>query len=196
MANISWSPGSLQLVPSDQMGPGGTVKVDISLWVYSNVSGAFEETAMLATDLPNSGSTSLSLPDSLASSLPHLHAMFVRVGVNVTTTTRDLAQSDGLSRVADILRDVGQYGKTRLVSQAKTSGQRRLLCEAWASEAQQFPSDSSVPPCPCSEESARGDDRFQKEEYSSGYESVTASLLRRYILYSDSRSCYRQATVR
>ena len=190
MANVSWSPVSL--VMSDRIRTD-TVKVDISLWVYSNVSGAFEKTATLATDLPNSGSASLSLPDSLNSTLPYLHTMFVKVGVNASTT--DLAQFDGSTHVANIVQEVGQFGKARLVSQDKTSSQRRLLCEAWASEAQQFPS-GSVPPCPCNEDTARGDDRFQKEEYSSGYENATASLLRRYVLYSDSRSCYTQAAVK
>lgn len=40
------------------------VRVDVSLWAYNDTTGVFEDTVMLATNLPNSGSVSIPLPES------------------------------------------------------------------------------------------------------------------------------------
>jgi len=59
MGTILWDPSSL--VISELMNTSD-VKVDISLWTYNYETETFEEAMMLVTNLPNSGSASLSLP--------------------------------------------------------------------------------------------------------------------------------------
>lgn len=169
-----------------------SVKVDISLLVYNNIAEMFEETMMLVTDLPNSGSASVLLSESFNSSLPqsdyNLHTTIVKVAVNTSTTSLVRSKrSTSVSTVTKILNKIKQFGKPLMVFAVKYSVVSRILCEAWVAVTPRFPT-RSIPPCPCNETSADGDNRFIKDK--------DAGITRRYIFHYKSKSCYRQANVR
>lgn len=186
MASVSWNPASLMI---NELMTIDHVRVDISLLVYSNISEVFEETLMLATNLPNSGSASIPLTASLSSSLPHsdydLHITIVKVGVNASTT--NLARSKrSLPILSKIWGKLAKFAKVRLLSSLKVAIVSRLLCEAWVAATPRFPT-RRIPPCPCNEDDAKDDDRFQPEE---------SPRLVRQFFHKKSKSCFRQANVR
>ena len=165
------------------------VKVDISMWVYNNITEKFEETSILATNLPNSGSASLLLPDSPSSNLPQvdktLLISFARVGVNISTTEFVRSKRSSFS-LRNILGKLAKFGKIGLVSYIKVQVTSRLLCEAFALLSPPFPT-RSIPPCPCNENDAMNDDRFTPDE--------SPAFVRGYF-HPKSKSCFRQANVR
>ena len=186
MANFSWNPSSLIIDESMTE----NVKVDISMWVYNNITEEFEETSILATNLPNSGSASLLLPDSPSSILPHvdktLLISFARVGVNTSTTEFVRSKRSSFS-LRNILGKLAKFGKIGLLSYIKLQVASRLLCEAFALLTPPFPT-RSIPPCPCNENDALDDnDRFTPDE--------SPAFVRRYF-HPKSKSCFRQANVR
>lgn len=195
MANISWNPSSLVI---SELMVATDVKVDISLWTYNDVAGILEETIMLATDLPNSGFTSISLSDSLASALPSsdydLHTAMLKVAVNSSTTHVSARSNRSLdmAKFRKILSDIGQFGNRTLLSlrnniaSSLESVKARLSCEAWATTTRQVPI-RSIPPCPCTVSDAANDDRFEIED---------SPEFSRSFFHPDSSSCYRQANVR
>lgn len=195
MANITWSPSSLIM---SELINSANVKVDASLLLYNEQTEKFEETMMLATDLPNSGSASIPLLDSQSfpTSEYELHAAILKLSVNTSTTvlpvTKRAAHQFTLRR---ILRWVGKFAKVRFISSIKSSVARRLLCEAWVATTPRVP-ERSIPPCPCNAKDAADDDRYVEERYDNDYVNAAAGLLRRYVLHKGSRSCYRQANVR
>jgi len=174
--------------------------VDVSLLIYNNVTESFEENTVLATNIPNSGSASITLPDTINSGLPlsdyNLHTAIVKVGVNTSTTSLDRSKrSSHISAATRILEKLKVFAKARLISTIKTSITRRLLCELWVRAAPQF-TTTNLPPCPCNVSDASKDSRFIEEKYDNEYVNAAASLLRQYVLHPKSRSCYRQANVR
>lgn len=184
IGNISWNPYSL--VINDVMS-ANHVRVDITLSVY-NSKEVFEETIILATDLPNSGSASVLLPDSLNTSLPRaeydLHVGLVKVGVNTSTTS--ITRYKRNSGTSQLLGKLGKFAKLLTISSIKDSIAARLLCEVWVAATPNFPT-RDVPPCACNSEDAEGDDRYEEE--------TTPAKVRQFF-HPKSSICYRQANVR
>ena len=185
-ATISWSPSSLAI---DEVITIDHVRVDLSLSVYNSNSQMFEEKLVLATDLPNSGIVTLTLPESISTNLTNSHSDFhvaiVRVGINysTTTTTKSKQLLHGLDK---FLSKIARYSNLTFISSIKSSITSSLLCEAWTAATPLFPT-KSIPPCPCKEFAARNDYRFQLEDYPSWLRTV---------LHLKSKICFKQANVR
>ena len=195
MANITWRPSSLLMT---EVIDNANVKVDASLLLYNEQTEEFDETLMLATDLPNSGVASIQLPDSesLPTSTYDVQAAILKLAINTSTTIMPATKrSAHASRLMNYIRRVKKFAKARFVSSSKTSIARRLLCEVWVAATPRFP-QRSIPPCPCNTNDAARDDRYVEERYDNRYVNAAAGLLRRYVLHKGSRSCYRQANVR
>lgn len=186
VATVSWNPASLVL--SEHVISATSVRVDISVWTFNNVTAVLSVT--LATNLPNSGSASILLPDSIVSDLPpsdyNLTVSIVKVSVNTSTTNLSLS-----TRITpEQLRGISRFGKVLTLSHATPDfTARRLLCEAWKVSSPPFPLQN-LPPCPCNEEGARVDDRFEEETPLDGRSQNH--------FYSHNRNnyCYSQANVR
>lgn len=197
VANITWLPSSLIMT---EVISSADVKVDLSLLLYNEETDDFEESMMLATNLPNNGVASIELPDSKSfpTSQDDVRAAILKLSVNTSTTimpvTKRSAHQSVLSRV---LRGARKFAKTRFISTlVKGSIVNRLLCEVWVAATPRFP-QRSIPPCPCNMNDAKSDDRYEEEGYDSkGYVKAGAGLLRRYVFHRGSRSCFRQANVR
>lgn len=184
VANFTWNPSSLVI---DEL-MTEIVKVDISMWIYNNFTKEYEEN-ILGTDLPNSGHASIVLPDSITSSVPRfnqtLHLSYAKVGVNMTTS--EIARSKrSISSIRKIAGKIAKYGKAGLIGAIKVQVVSRLLCEAFVLLTPPFPT-RSIPPCPCNEEDAMNDDRFETED--------SPEWSRRFF-HPKSKGCFRQANVR
>lgn len=92
MANVSWLPSALVI---KEVMNTSDVKVDISLKKYNISSNSFDESIMLATDLPNSGFATVLFPPSLKSNLAHSNYNLdtAVVAVTVNTSATNLARS-------------------------------------------------------------------------------------------------------
>lgn len=195
MANITWQPSSL-IMP--EVINSNDIKIDLSLLLYNEDMDAFEDTMMLATDLPNNGTVSVRLPDAetFPTSQYNVRAAILKVSINTSTTvlpvTKRSAHRSALSRFLGWSR---RFAKARFISFVKTSIARRLLCEAWVAATPRFP-QRSIPPCPCNMNDANSDDRYEEEKYDNKYLNAGVGLLRRHVLHKGSRSCFRQANVR
>ena len=177
-ADISWNPESL--VVQGVTDPA-SVKVDVSLLTFNSDTEDFEETATLATGLPNSGSASVSLPDSPdVQSNYGLRPAIVKVDVNTSTAT------SRSKRFIPAVLKLGLYGKLLLTYYVKSSGRKRVLCEGWKLSAAPFPT-RAIPPCPCDVTDADSDSRYVEE---------TGTSVLRNFFHPGSSKCYRQANVR
>ena len=195
MANITWRPSSLIM---DEVFDSSHVKVDASLLLYNEETDEFEESMMLATDLPNTGVVSIRLPESpiFPTSEYDVHAAILKLSVNTSTTIMPVTKRAAhRSTLRNLLGKVKRFAKARFISMIKTSVARRLLCEVWVAATPRFP-QRSIPPCPCNMDDAGDDDRYVEERYDNRYVNAAAGLLRRYALHPGSRTCFRQANVR
>lgn len=191
IANITWRPSSLII-------NGADVKLDASLLLYNDQTDEFEETVVLATDLPNTGYASIKLPDSekFPPSTYNVYAAIVKLSVNMSTTTiPSIRRVSHLSGLMNILGIVKKFTKVRFISSITSSIKKRILCEVWFDATPRFP-QQRIPPCPCNTMDAVRDDRFVEERYDNEYLNAAAGLLRRYVLHQGSRTCYQQANVR
>lgn len=94
MANVTWRPSSL--IMSEAI-INVSVKIDVSLLLYNEQTEEFEESMMLATDLPNTGIAFVQLPDfqSFPASEYEVRAAILKLSVNTRTTV--------MSAVKDLL---------------------------------------------------------------------------------------------
>ncbi len=157
------------------------LRVDISLWIYNEMTDRFEEKLQLATDLPNTGSASVLLPESLHTALPKsdksLFISYPQIRVNTSTS--------GIANHFQIWSKIAKYGRLITIAAIKRAVTIRLLCEAFA-QTQSVPR-RSIPPCPCTELDASNDDRFEVEG--------TPDTIRQFF-HKNSKICFRQASVR
>jgi hypothetical protein len=192
MATVTWDSDSIDALVNANR--GNAIKVDISIGTY-DTDGLLQQETMLASDLPNSGSATVPLPEALNSTLTtsenSLLIGIVKVGVNSSTTNLVQVKRFAVSqRFRKILGKVGQFARARAIGSIKSSIARRIACEGWVALAPPVPR-RTLPPCPCNDADAVNDGRYQEEK-----SGVAGSLLRRYLFHRGSRSCYRQANVR
>lgn len=177
--NVTWNPSSLV---EDSLGVDG-VRVDIILHRYTD-QDEWEETP-LAMHLPNSGHTSLTIPERPdLSESNSIDPVLIQVRVNASRTIQSSRSKRISTAIVPII--LWKFTKLIVISYVKSSIYLRLACEAW------YLSDLGIntrrlPPCPCNKSQAVKDDRFEKEE------GFLANILRKYIFHRDSESCYRQS---
>lgn len=188
MANVSWFPSSLIV---ERLTSTTDVKVDILLRKYNSNNDSLDETVVLATDLPNSGSATVVLPLSLKSNLAHseydFHTAVVAIAVNTSTT--NFARSKRAYETTFIfsLATLYAFGKPMTVFlNEEDYVKMRIECEKWVQRTPPFPT-RRIPPCPCNDTDAERDDRFVVED--------TPDSLRLFF-HPHSKRCYRQANVR
>ena len=184
--NVTWNPLSV----IDNLFEINTPKVDISLLRYKEDEGEWEETAVLATDLPNNGRASVRLPDirSLDESRS-LDLALIKLTLNISTsTTQSSSVKRSTSFISRLLRKVKRFTKARAIGSLKRSAAKRLLCEVWHF-ADRGVDERQIPPCPCTKDKAKEDARYEQET------GAFAGILRRYF-HRGSESCYRQTTAR
>ena len=184
--NVTWNPLS---VIDNNLFKIDTPKVDISLLRYKEDDGEWEETAVLATDLPNNGRASVMLPniEPLDESRP-LDLTLIRVTLNTSTS---ITQSQRMKRsiLSRALGTLKEFSKTLLLWLLEESfpTQRRQLCEKWHLDDRGV-DERRLLPCPCRKDQAEGD-RLQY------IKETGADALREYF-HPGSESCYRQRTTR
>ena len=174
--NVTWNPSSFV---EDSLGVDG-VRVDIALYRYTD-QDEWEETP-LAMDLPNSGRTSLTIPEPDLSESNSIDPVLIQVRVNASRTIQS-SRSKRIPLAA--LPILWKFTKLAVIYYAKSSIRARLACEAW------YLTDPGInarrlPPCPCDTSQASNDDRFVQE---------TADSLRKFF-HRGSGSCYRQRNPR
>ena len=178
---MTWNPNSLV---EDSLGVDG-VKVDITLHRYTD-QDEWEETP-LVTDLPNSGCTSLTIPE-----LPGLSESnsadpaLIQVRVNASRTIQS-SRSKRIPIVA--LPILWKFTKLAAIYYVKSSIKRRLACEAWHL-ADPGVNTRRLPPCPCNTSQASGDNRFINET------GFFPEIFQKYIFHRGSGICYRQRDAR
>ena len=183
--NVTWNPLS---VIDNNLFKIDTPKVDISLLRYKEDEGEWEETAVLATDLPNNGRASVMLPniEPLDESRP-LDLILIRMTLNTSTS---ITRSPRMKRsiLSRAWKAVKQFSKVVLLWLLEESYpiRRRLLCEVWHL-ADRGVNERRLPPCPCREGQAEEDSEYIRE--------TGADALREYF-HPGSKSCYRQNAVR
>lgn len=178
---MTWNPSSLV---EDSLGVDG-VRVDVTLHRYTD-QDEWEKTP-LVTDLPNSGRTSLTIPE-----LPALiesnsvDPVLIQVCVNASRTI----QSSRSKRIPiAALPILWKFTKLAAIRYVKKSIKRRLQCEAWHL-ADPGVNTRRLPPCPCDTSQASDDDRFIEET------GFLPGILRKYVFHKGSGSCYRQRNAR
>ena len=188
--NVTWNPLS---VIDNNLFEINAPKVDISLLRYKEDEGEWEETAVLATDLPNNGHASVSLPDiqSLDESRP-LDLALIKLSLNASTSvTQSSSVKRSTSFILRLLEKVKRFTKAKALGylkDLKKSTAKRLLCEVWHF-ADRGVDERQIPPCPCTKDQAKGDSRYEQET------GTFAGILRKYF-HRGSESCYRQTTAR
>ena len=181
--NVTWNP--LSIVDSDLLAID-TPKVDISLLRYKEDEEEWEETAMLATDLPNNGRASVRLPDiEPLDESRSLDLTLIQVTLNTSTST---TQSPRMKRsTSRVLRRLRRFSKGLAIGYTTASIAGRLLCEAWHF-ADRGVDETQIPPCPCNKGQAKNDSRYKQEN------GTGADILREYVFHPGSESCFRQRT--
>ncbi len=184
LANFSWNPSSLlinELINVNQ------IHIDISLWIYNDITDVFEEKVVVATDVPNTGSASVMLTESLSSKLPNSDtSMFVtypKIGINSSTSL--LRTKRFASNLLRLVGKVAKFGKILAITRQTAAVTARLLCEDFALTP--TVPRRRIPPCPCKEQDAGNDDRFEVE--------TSPEYLRKFF-HKGSNICFRQANVR
>ena len=178
---MTWNPNSLV---EGSLGVDG-VRVDITLHRYTD-QDEWEENP-LVTDLPNSGRTSLTIPELPGLSESNsVNPVLIQVRVN---ESRTIQSSRSKRSLFTILRTVWKFAKLVVVKYVKVSRKLRMKCAKW------YLTDPGVntrrlPPCPCNTSQASGDDRFIEET------GFFAGILREKIFHRGSGSCYRQRNAR
>ena len=186
--NVTWNPLS---VIDNNLFEIDTPKVDISLLRYKKDEGEWEETVVLATDLPNNGRASVMLPDIQPLDRSRsLDLALIQVALNASTS---VAQSSHMKRstsqILRLLKKLRLFTKARVIGSIKSSIARRLLCEVWHL-ADRGINERQIPPCPCTKDKANEDSRYEQET------GAVANTLRKYVFHPGSESCYRQTTAR
>ena len=183
--NVTWNPLS---VIDNNLFQIDTPKVDISLLRYKEDEEEWEVTAMLATDLPNNGHTSVRLPD--VEPLDESRSLDLTLIQMTLNTSTSIAKPSRMKRsTSRVLRTMGRFSKALVIGYLKTSTAGRLLCEVWHL-ADRGVDERCIPPCPCRKDQAEGDSRYVQET------GTGADILREYVFHPGSESCYRQTTAR
>ena len=186
--NVTWNPLS---VIDNNLLEIDTPKVDISLLRYKEDEWEWEETAVLATDLPNNGRASVMLPDiQPLDQSRSLDLALIQVVLNASTS---IAQSSSMTkstpRLSGLLRKLRHFTKAKAIGSTKSSIALRLLCEVWHYADWGINVNVwGIPPCPCTKDQANQDSRYVQETDSGG------DILRGYVFHPGSESCYRQTT--
>ena len=180
--NVTWNPLSV----IDNLFEIDYPKVDIDLLRYKKAEGEWEESAVLAVDLPNDGHASVRLPDiePLDESRP-LDLTLIRLTLNASTSIAQPSRMDGST--SRVLGKLARFSKALAIGYLKASIVLRLLCEVWHL-ADWGVEEWLIPPCPCRQDQAEND--------SSGYVLDTAPTILRKLFHPESESCYRQRTSR
>lgn len=185
-----------------------SVRVDISLWTYNKASRAYQQASVLATDVPNSGSTTVVMPQANQESVntddDEIEPIVVKVGVNASTTAGTLPRVKRSSvDTAKVLGTLSKFTKARFLlpgaafAATAVSIYLRVKCEGWKRDNPPDPRVwRNVPPCPCNTTDAERDTRFEKEEFPDNKLKDIGASVARSFFHSGSKSCYRQANVR
>ena len=189
--NVTWNPLS---VIDNNLFEIDTSKVDISLLRYKEDEEEWEETAVLGTDLLNSGHASVRLPNiQPLDQSRSLDLALIQVTLNTSTSTIQSSQmkrsTSHKARRLRLLKKLRRFTKARVIGSLKSSIARRLLCEVWH-VADRGINERQIPPCPCTKDQAKGDSRYERET------GAVGNILRKYIFHPGSESCYRQTTAR
>lgn len=188
--NVTWNPLS---VIDNHLFEINNPKVDISLLRYKEDEEVWEETAMLATDLPNNGRASVMLPDiqPLDESRP-LDLTLIQVTLNTSTS---ITQSPRMKRnpVSRALRSLKRFSKALILQfieyiEKKSPREKLQDCIEWYLDDEGV-DERSILPCPCRKNQvANRDDRYKLDSGS--------DILRENLFHPKSESCYRQKTTR
>ena len=179
--NVTWNPSSLV---EDSLGVD-IVRVDITLYRYIDQNEWKE--SQLVTDLPNTGRTSLTIPE-----LPGLREsnsidpVLIQVRVNASRT---IQPSRSKRSIFGIIQNLAKFAKATVILYKKLSKYQRRACLAW-NLLDPGVDTRRLPPCPCNASQASDDDRFEQET------GVFAGFLREYVFHRGSGSCYRQRNAR
>lgn len=171
--NLSWSPVDILPFQDPQ-----SYTVDISIFTLDAKSGELKRAKVLATDYPNTGAASITIPQlSLTKG-----AVATPLYFQVEATKLDSKQKRQVGRV---LSGVVRSGVNYLILSAIS----RLACEIWARTQPdgQMLLDQ-VEPCPCTVRQAQAHSNF-KEEISDifGIRVRTSK-----VFHPDADRCYRQ----
>ena len=189
--NVTWNP--LSIIDSNLFEINNP-KVDISLLRYKKDTKEWEETALLATNLPNNGRASVRIPDiqPLDESQP-LDLTLIHVTLNTSTS---VTQSPRIKRntISRVLGKLGKFSKPLaiqfVIDREYNPIEKLLLCQVWHF-ADGGVDRRSILPCPCRKEQAERDqDRYEQEK------GTCPDILRENLFHPDSDSCYRQKTAR
>ena len=185
LINVTWNPLS---VFDNNLFKIDTPKVDISLLRYKKNEKKWEETAVLATDLPNNGHASVRLPDiQPLDESQSLDLTLIRVAPNTSTT---ISQSPRIKRsLSSRWKALKKFSKLLAMVFEKSSIEKRLCCEEWH-RADRGVDVMSIPPCPCNTSQAKDDSRYVQET------DFIANILRKKVFHPHAERCYRQTTAR
>ncbi len=184
VANFFWNPSSFLI---NELFNVSQIHIDISLWIYNDITDEFEEKVVVATDMPNTGSASVMLTESLSSKLPISDtSMFITYPkISINSSTSLLPTKRFASNLLRLVGKVAKFGKLFAVTRRKAAVTARILCETFALTPP-VPR-RRIPPCPCKEQDAGNDDRFEVD--------TSPECLRKFI-HERSNICFRQANVR
>lgn len=180
--NVTWGPLS---VIDNELFEIDTPKVDISLLRYKEDDGEWEKTAVLATDLPNNGRASVTLPNiqPLDQSQPFNLAL-IQVTLNASTS---IAQSSRMKRsIPDVLRSLKQSSKALALQVKEEVSHILKSCREWYLDDEGI-DERSILPCPCRKEQVEKnqDPRYTEEA------GFWADIARKFF-HPKAASCYRQ----
>ena len=148
---------------------------------------------ILANDIKNSdGRVEVVIPE-ISKLEPDITAAQIRLSFSTRNRTEDYRLKRavplvvaGVGRVLLQLaiRGIKWYAKKLIKDAAK-----RIACEAWHLAADRV-NTQNLPPCPCNQKQAKGDDRFVQQNLA----NLIASRI--FFKKKKAQSCYRQSSIR
>ncbi len=183
LAKFSWNPSSFVI---SELVNRSEIYLNLSLWIYNVKADVFAQKTVLVTNILNTGSTSVTLTESLAYKLLKSEKTLIICypQLIISSSTSNVRLKRTISNL-HLWSKVAKFGKLFAISSIKRALKVRLLCEGFA-QTPPVPR-RSIPPCPCTEQDARNDDRFEVDRSSDNH---------RMFFHSGSKICFRQASVR
>lgn len=208
--SVEWSPESILSLESPS-----NYAVDIDLLGLNTATREWTKLATLGTELPNSGSADVSIPDIQQQNTPEqaVTVVVVQVGLSLTSINPASLTQRGVN--SDLLASLSQNalktivnGPVRFLNRAKNQTVQRSLCSEWSSRQSVTTLENILTQfahCPLKLENVRIPNQGFMEESRSSMIPITGSIrdftdtvvddtFQEYF-YPETTTCFRQRLV-